>query len=198
MDDLRIYNQGNVPSWKQNIIRVKNAMIEEIMIDREMGYLTISYRNMGDTNMTHKGLITLIVHQNTIIQDEFGYTLPLRSLKEGMRINADFSSAMTKSIPPQSRAFRIVVISREMPFIIKVDRVLKVDAKNNLLYTGSANNVYSQMKFIVTNTTIILDRRGRRISLRSIRPGQLVKISHATFQTLSIPPQTTAYSIQVL
>ena len=50
----------------------------------------------------------------------------------------------------------------------------------------------------MTDSTIILDRRGNRIQLENLRPGQMVRIEHATFQTASIPPQTTAFRVQVL
>lgn len=55
-----------------------------------------------------------------------------------------------------------------------------------------------QMRFVISQATVILNRFGDRISLSQIKPGQLVKVEHASFQTMSIPPQTTAFRIQVL
>lgn len=55
-----------------------------------------------------------------------------------------------------------------------------------------------QMRFIVSDSTVMLDRRGNRINLRNLRPGMKVRVEHADFQTASIPPQTTAFRVQVL
>ncbi|NLP33663.1 MAG: hypothetical protein GX359_00485, partial [Clostridiales bacterium] len=44
----------------------------------------------------------------------------------------------------------------------------------------------------------ILDQNNNTIPLEAIQPGQLVRVEHAIFQTLSIPPQSPAYLVQVL
>ncbi|MGB4440515.1 MAG: hypothetical protein WBJ13_15125 [Sedimentibacter sp.] len=54
------------------------------------------------------------------------------------------------------------------------------------------------MRFVVTDATVIRDRRGRQIRLSNLRPGEFVRVEHANFQTMSLPPQTTAFNIQVL
>jgi hypothetical protein len=51
---------------------------------------------------------------------------------------------------------------------------------------------------VVDNSTEIFDRRGNRIRFRDLRPGQMVRVEHADFMTMSIPPQTTAYIVWVL
>lgn len=185
------------PMLKQDTIRVRNALIEEIMIDRGIGYVTISYGKLGKSNIIHMNVVTLIAGRQTVIRDQFGQNLSLRDLEEGMTINAVFSSAMTRSIPPQTQALRITVTD-DINYHVTVDRVLRIDLNNGFLYTGIANDPLSQMRFVITQSTLILDRRGNRINLRNIRPGQTVRIEHATFQTASIPPQTTAFRVQIL
>jgi len=133
-----------------------------------------------------------------VIRDQFGQNMFLRDLREGMIVDSEFSSAMTRSMPPQARAFRITVIRQNDSVSITEERVLSVDTNNGFLYTGNANDMMSQMRFVVNNETRIMDRRGNRIRLRDLRPGQMVRVDHANFQTMSIPPQTTAFSIQVL
>lgn len=195
MDDFKMCN---VTSRNNNSISVQNALIEEVYNANRTCYVTISYGVKGDFSMIHMELLTLIVSQETIIRDQFGQNLPMRSLREGMIIDAEFSSAMTMSIPPQARAFRIIVKSDAGSSVIRLDRVLEVDNRNNFLYTGIANNLSSQMRFVITNSTNIWDRNGNRIRLRDLRPGQRVKVEHANFQTASIPPQTTAFNIWVI
>jgi hypothetical protein len=115
-----------------------------------------------------------------------------------MRIDADFSSAMTRSIPPQSSAYRIVVLEEESSVYITTDRVVSVDTNNGFLLTGNPNDMYDQMIFTISDQTVILDQDNDTIPLEDIQPGQLVRVEHAMFQTLSIPPQSPAYRVQVL
>lgn len=179
-------------------MRVRDALIEEIVQDRNAGYVTISYGEIGDFNMIHVKVVQLLVGQGAVIQNQFGQKMLLRDLREGMSVDAEFSSAMTASEPPQARAFRIVVLKDKYSSHIMIDRVVMVDVPNSYFITGKANDINSQMRFNVTPATIILDRRGNRIYLGSIRAGQMVKVVYANYMTFSIPPQTTAYSVQIL
>jgi len=199
MDELyKDYEIEAMRRRRNDIIFADNAIIEEIFIDNRTGYVTISYGVMGEFCMVHMELVTLIVSQDTVIRDQFGQSMSLRDLRQGMIVDAEFSSAMTRSIPPQSRAYRITVINQGNNSNIMEDFVLSVDTNNNFLYTGNANDIYSQMRFVITNSTMIMDRRGNRIRLRDLRPGQRVRIEHANFQTMSIPPQTTAFVVQII
>lgn len=180
------------------VIRVRDALIEEVVQDRNVGYVTISYGEMGKFNMIHILVVQLLVGRDTVLQNQFGQEILLRDLKKGMSVDAEFSSAMTASEPPQARAFRIVAL-RENDFSnIIVDRVMLVDTDNSFFITGNTNDINSQIRFNVTDTTIILNQRGNRICLCSLRPGQMVRVEHASFMTFSIPPQTTAYHVRII
>ena len=194
MDDLINYQRNS-----RFVITAEDAFIEEIFTDSRSGtgYVTISYGVPGDFCMINMELVTLIVDRDTIIRDQFGQNMRFRDLREGMRVDAEFSSIMTRSIPPQSKAYRITVITQSTPSITE-GRVLEVDTRNGFLLTGRADDIYSQMRFVITDATVIKNRRGRRIRLRDIRPGDFVSVEHANFQTMSLPPQTTAFNVQVL
>ncbi len=183
-----------------NVMRVRDAKIEEIFRDRNAGYVTISYGVIGEFNIINIEVITLLVGQNTVIQNERGQELLLRDLEEGMSVDAEFSSAMTASIPPQARAYRITVLREDTNWDtnVKVDRIMEVDAANRYFITGNPRDINNQIRFNVAPETILLDRRGNRIMLSDLRPGQMVRVEHASFMTFSIPPQTTAYVVQVL
>lgn len=198
MEDFSISSQSSRGGSNDDVIRTRDSVIEEIRTDRNTGFVTISYGVMGDFNTLHMELVTLIVTRDTIIQDRSGRNLSFRDLREGMVVNAEFSSAMTRSIPPQSRAFRIVVVRRNAVSEVTVGRVLRVDLRNGLLYTGSANDRSSQMRFVITRSTLILDTNRNEIPLRNIRVGQRVRVEHAKNQTFSIPPQTTAFVVQII
>lgn len=176
---------------------VENARIESISQDRQTGFVTISFATFGANNRVNMQEVTLVVTEDTMISNQFGQTLSFRNLRVGMLINAEYSSVMTRSIPPQARAFRIIVISQG-DTAVSVDRILRVDAQNNFLLTGNPLNPLQQVRYNVSEGATILNRFGTPIRLRDLRPGQIVRIEHATFQTASIPPQTTAFFIQVI
>lgn len=198
MDDYNMQDDANSIQWNNQYIYAEDALIENISIDNGIGYVTISYGSMGESNMISMGIVILIVSENTVIREQFGRQLTMWDLREGMTIDAIFSAAMTRSYPPQSNAYSIVVKNSEMPFHVRIDRIASIQPDHNFLYTGDPNNILDQMRFIVTEETIILDKHGNRIQLCQLKPGELVRIEHAIFQTASIPPQTTAFLIQVL
>ena len=50
---------------------------------------------------------------------------------------------------------------------------------------------------ITTDRVVSVDTNNNAIPLEAIQPGQLVRVEHAIFETLSIPPQSPAYLVQV-
>lgn len=182
----------------RNVIRAEAAIIEEVRINGNMGYVTISYGIPDRFNTINMELVTLVVNQNTIIQDNRRRNLRLRDLRMGMVVDAVFSAAMTFSIPPQARAYRITVIEENRSRETTTGMVMQVDLRNRFLYTGSPRNIVDLKRFVITDDTEIFNRNGNSISLRNLRPGQRVRVEHANWQTRSIPPQTVAYLVRVL
>lgn len=182
-----------------SIIQVDNAYIEDVTANTETtGYVLISLGTGDDNNMIYDQEIRLNVGDHTIIINERGDLLGMYDLEKGMRIAAEFSAAMTRSIPPQSNAYRIVVLQEEDEVSISTDRVVEVDVNNNFLLTGNPYDINDQMIFTISEETEILDQDYNTIPLGAIKPGQLVRVEHAIFQTLSIPPQSPAYQVQVI
>lgn len=198
-DRDREQDRGDRARERYGRIRVDNALIESITVDNNRtGYVTISYNVPRERNTLYRQFVVLIVSRDTVIENQFGQRVPLRELTEGMRIDAEFSSAMTRSIPPQARAFEITVRRRRSSSNVKLGMIINVDVMNQFFVTGSINNLRNQIRFAVSNATIIYDRNGNRIQLRNLRPGMMVRVEHANYQTASIPPQTTALRVQVL
>ena len=188
-----------MPNLNDRIIQVENALIEEVNADTERtGFILISYGVNDENDRIYMQEVRLNVGTRTIITNENGMRLNMYDLTAGMRIAADFSAAMTRSIPPQSNAYRIVVLQEETPVSITTDRVVSVDLNTNFLITGNPYDFYDQMIFTISDQTVILDQNNNPLPLGAIQPGQLVRVEHAIFQTLSIPPQSPAYLVQVL
>src|SRR5699024_1957795 len=133
-----------------NIIRVRGAIIEEISQVRDTGHVTIAYGVTGDFTTVRMELVTLIVSNSTRIRDRSGRRMRVSDLRVGMTVDAEFSSAMTRSIPPQARAYSITVERRREPSNTTEGRILAVDARNGVLYTGNVSDRRGQMRFIIT------------------------------------------------
>ena len=185
---------GNFP-FRDNI-RVTDAVIQTITTDRGTSFVTIEYNDCATCR--NRMQVTLIVNRDTIIRDERGRNIPARDLEAGMLIDATFSQAMTRSIPPQAQAFQIRVKRRRSTFSTTIGRILEVNTREQFLRTISDANPASIVRFNISPETRILDPIGRPIPLSNLFPGLRVRVEHATFMTASIPPQSPAFLIQVI
>lgn len=183
-----------------NMLFVENALVEEVNTrGRTGGYILISYRAWAPNGTETIEQLRLNVSNNTLILNSIGLPMCICDIRRGMWIDALFSPRMTRSIPPQTNAFLIVARrERGMSVEMTTDRIAGIDTRNSFLYTGNSNDINDQMRFVITDSTVITDRDGMRISLGMLRVGQMVQVTHANFQTASIPPQTTAFHVQVL
>ena len=184
----------------RDVITAENAVVNSVSGNSREGFVTITYRIRGNNQRVRKNLVTLLTGRNTRMRDQFGDRIGLRDLQEGMVVTARFSSMMTRSNPPQSQAYSITVVKENEASMIDEGRVLTVDfgLDFDYLLTGNANNINSQMRYVISDSTLLRDRRGNRIRLRDIRRGQIVRIERASFQTMSIPPQTNAFTVQII
>lgn len=185
------------PVSNNSVSTLSNGFIESIDRDRGTTFLTISYsdrRNQRRRNQT----IRLVVSNNTLILDEFNNRIPASRLTRGMIVNASFSSATTRSIPPQANAFRIQIVSRPPVRNVVVGRILNIDRANRAFTTISDADPSSVIRFNVPMEARIWDIFGRPMNFSNLVPGLRVRVNHAPFMTASIPPQTTAYEIRVI
>lgn len=183
-----------------NFTRIEDARVEEVTCSSSPESILISYPVSQNAQMAQRQRLQLNMNRNTVVLNPFGQSISVCSLRPGMMVSVVVSSAMTRSIPPQTNAFIIVVQGGFRPYqsVVTTARILYYDPVNRLLYTGRPGDRNSQMVFVVTNATSILDRFGRPGNVGMLRPGQQVRITHADFQTASMPPQTTAFRIRIL
>ena len=185
-----------VPS-AQNAIRVSNAVIQNISYDKDTAYVTIAYNNCTRCNAPEM-LVTLIVSGNTILLDENGDLITPEDLQTGMIVHATFSTNMTRSNPPQAQAYRIRISGRPEVGNITIGRIINIDTRNQFFITMSDGNPATMIRFNVSPNTVVLDSIGRQIRFSRLVPGLLVSVQHASFLTASIPPQTTAFVVQIM
>ncbi len=176
---------------------INRALIEDIEFRGNQGRVTISYGVPQRNQTIFMQVLVLLVDDRTRILGSFGQRIMLRDLQRGMLVDVIVSPNFTRSNPPQTTAFQITVIG-EKRYPTRIENILRVDERNQMILTGSSLDPASQIRFVVNNNTEILGPRGNRISLSQLRPGQTVLITHENFMTASIPPQTVAIRIQVL
>lgn len=176
---------------------INNGTIDNITSDNNNLLLTVSYSESPRPGREQQN-IRLVVGNNTILLDERGNALRPRDLQTGMTINAFVSSDMTRSIPPQANAYVIQVVRRGMRDNITVGRIINVDRQNRSFTTIRDGNLSSIIRFNVPENAIINDRLGRQTNFARLGPGMRVRVRHSAAMTASIPPQTTAFEIQIL
>lgn len=92
-----------------SIINISDALIDNISFQNNTAFVTISSADRANCQRSEQ-TVRLVVGDNTLIFDERGNTIPVTELRTGMTVNAAFSSAMTRSIPPQTTASEVRVI----------------------------------------------------------------------------------------
>lgn len=180
-----------------SVIHISDGLIEDIRSENNTTFVTISYTDCAACRIPEQ-TVRLVVSSRTRIYDENGNRIPVSTLNVGMIIDAAFSNAMTRSIPPQASAFLIRIVRRPVSGNITTGRILDVDRQSRSFTALSDGNLSSIIRFNVARDALILDRAGRPIHFSRLIPGLRVRIRHAAFMTASILPQTTAFEIRVL
>lgn len=176
---------------------IANGTIQDISFDRDTTFVTVTYMDTRDRRRNEQTL-RLVVRPRTVILNPNGIPVPATTLRIGMTINATVSTAMTRSIPPQTNAYVIRIVRRQSMDNIVVGRILDVNRNNRSFTTISDGDAASIIRFNVSENARIIDRFGRSINFARLSPGMRVRVRHADFMTASIPPQTTAFEIQIL
>lgn len=180
-----------------SVIHISSGIIEKITSENNTFFITVFYANCRNCRRSER--VRLAVENDTLILDENGQRVSVRELRVGMTIHAIISSAMTRSIPPQSSAYLIRIIRRPATSDnTSIGRIINIDTQNRSFTTIRDGNVSSLIRFNVPADAIILDRFGNRMGFSRLVPGMRVRVRHASFMTASIPPQTTAFEIRVI
>lgn len=179
------------------VMNITNAIIKDITSERGTTFVTITY-TARQGNQRNEQTVRLVVRPRTIILNANGSPVTANALRRGMTINAAVSSAMTRSIPPQTVAYLIRIIGRQRPDDITIGNILDVDRNNRSFTTISDRDFSTIIRFNVPENAMIFDRIGRPMNFSRLAPGMRVRVRHADFMTASIPPQTTAFEVRVL
>ena len=77
-------------------------------------------------------------------------------------------------------------------------RIYEINVAKQYLITMQGEDPNSAIRFNIAPETVIRSRFGFRIPLSRLKPGLRVHIKYADFMTMSIPPQTTPFTIRVM
>lgn len=176
---------------------LSNGRITELFSDRGILLATVVYLD-GPRNRQTEQTVRLAIGPNTIVLNTNRAPIRTSSLSEGMIINAVYSSATTRSIPPQAAAYFITVVRRAHAENVTTGRILEVDRNNRSFTTIGDRGPSSIIRFNTSDNTVFHDRSGRPINFNRLNPGMRVRVRHANFMTASIPPQTTPFEVRVL
>lgn len=179
------------------VTHITNGTIENISSERGNTFVLITY--MGRLgNRQEEETVRLVVGPRTIVLNARGEPVPASTLREGMTINASFSSEMTRSIPPQANAYLVRILGRAMPDNITIGRILDIDRNNRSFTTMTDRDFSTVIRFNTSDNTKFFNLFGMASEFANLRPGMRVRVRHANFSTASIPPQTTAFEVRVL
>lgn len=178
------------------VININNGIIREITRDRENMLVTVEYQERVE-GRRQRQTVVLVVGLRTVILNRNGRPVGDRSLNRGMMIDATVSSAMTRSIPPQTTAYLIRIVRRNQADDFTTGRILDINRGGRNFTTISDGDASSIVRFTVSNDTRFFNRMGRPIRFEDLRVGTRVRVRHADFMTASIPPQTAAHEVRV-
>lgn len=187
---------GETPMDNTFLTQITNGRVEAVETGRNGSFVLVSSRDCP--NCGRDQTIRLNFGSNTVIMDENSSRIPLTELRVGMTVNAAFSNATTRSIPPQAAAYVIQVVGRPRGDNVTVGRIVDVDRQNRSFTTVSDGNISSIMRFNVADNAQIFNAMGRPMNFAGLVPGLRVRVRHAAFMTMSIPPQTTAFEVRVV
>ncbi|MDE7323731.1 MAG: hypothetical protein K2N73_13640 [Lachnospiraceae bacterium] len=178
--------------------QITNGVIENVEMGRNGSFVLVSSAECPSCGR-EKQTIRLNVGNNTAMLDENNNRIPITDLRTGMMVNAAFSNAMTRSIPPQSLAYVIQVVGRHSSNSgVTVGRIVNVDRQNRSFITVSDGNFASTVRFNMADDAQIFNALGRPMNFSNLVPGLRVRVRHADFMTMSVPPQTTAFEVRVI
>lgn len=178
-------------------VNINNGRIENISTERGSTFVTVRYREAGN-NRWNEQTVVLVVGPRTVILNRNGRRVSPMALNRGMIIDAIASSAMTRSIPPQTNVYVIQIVRGSQADEFTTGRILEINQRGRNFTTISDGNLSGIVRFNLADNVTIIGRNGRQIPFSDLRVGMRVRVRHANFMTASIPPQTTAYEIRVL
>ena len=149
--------------------------------------------------------IRLNISEETALTDEEGNEIAFSDIKKDSVIDATYSAAMTRSLPPQSAAKSIVLtdlkpedIAAPADMVALSGTVVEITENQiTVLPEGAEDDALNYMVLNVGDKTVFQDDAGKAIEKDAIQKGDKVFARHASMMTMSIPPQSPAFVVEL-
>lgn len=154
----------------------------------------------GTKDVTEGG-VRLIISDKTEIVDEKGLPVAFGKLKSNMEIEAIYSKAQTRSIPPQSNAYKIVVKNEKKLESQDFKGTIKdIFVDKDVTYVTISDELgnHGEIRLVVGKDTKITDKKDKKINVADLKVGMKIEGKHSLAMTFSIPPQTAAFEIKIV
>ncbi len=180
----------------------EDSEIKEANIIEKNIYNNIAYVLIGNPEKVNEQ-IKLVLSDKTMLKDQDGNNITYEQLKVGQKIRAEYSLAMTRSLPAQAQAYSIQIIDEKTVPSIENAKIEDINIGNNnitVIYDEVHDNkIYEEtIILLVDNDTVIKNEFGKTIAITDLKVGMLINAKHSDAITLGLPPTAKAYSIYVV
>lgn len=179
---------------EEGILMIGNTTLGQSLYIK--GYIQ-SVRDDGSLLVCGNGIygeVVLHLDDKTVVLDAAGQRIKGTSLAEGDKLEADYGPVVTKSIPLQATAQEIRLLKEES----SLRGIIERNDEQGILVKGASSNFGQQVRLLINEDTIMIDQKGETITKEALVSGMLIKASHSSLATFSLPPQTVAYLIEVV
>lgn len=178
---------------------VKNIQVEEFNINPEIMHAPAMQNMYGEIVAIEDGKVMIksqdkefaiaaLVNQDTyIIKGENGKLRRPSALKVGEKVSVYYSSVMTRSLPPQAKAYAIILGSQaeKMPIFFEAEQVIASEDGQSVRVLNSTQNIIAR-----------IDKNACE-DFANIKKGDKMLV-WCDVMTMSLPGQTNANKVIVL
>lgn len=169
--------------------------MEEIRINKDGAYITV----VGEgVQANAQDTVKLYLTEETAIVDQNGDKAQLhQAVKNGWTVTAWYGPKLTRSIPAQGTAEKIVVErpsnnDDEQKNEMKTDGIIVNASKDRIELLGENPVILN-----ITDKTVIKDEEGNKLTVDALKDNVIVEASYGPTMTMSLPPISNAISIVV-
>lgn len=175
-DIFDLYEKNKVDGHVTNIMETKNGHMLTVRYGENQ---TIIFNVNNDTKIT-----------NSLTKKE----MAVKDIVKGDRLIVIHDSKMTRSLPPQTYAFRIEV-TQENKIEGEVTKINKTNHGHMVTIDYDENQTI--IFHVNEETKITSQLTGKEITIEDVVVGNKLLLTHNNIFTMSIPAQTVAISIEV-
>lgn len=178
----------------QNMLQTDGVITE--VKDLESGNKLLHVIGKAITPNGHSSIALNIDDKTEIIDGVTSKPLTAKDIKDNMKVQAFYSPKLTKSLPPQGHAERIVVFQQLGKVTGTVTEIR--EAKDNTLVHvdgASDNKIENDVVLGFNEETTVLSVDGKTITKEQVKKGDKVTAYYGPIMTMSLPPISNANTV---